>query len=81
MAFEALSQPELLVCSAIGIYALAKMFALISTMALVIENSHGSNRAPRSAEKKPASEPTKPVKSSDAKGEDDKAYLVKPEKK
>ncbi len=45
MSYAARSQPELLMCFAIGIYALAKMFALISTMRLVIENSHGHHHS------------------------------------
>ena len=45
MAYDALSQPELLMCFAIGVYALAKMFALISTMNLVLESSHGRSHS------------------------------------
>lgn len=41
MTWDSLSQPELLACAAIGLYALAKMFALVSTMGIVIENEHG----------------------------------------
>lgn len=54
---QALSQPELLVCSAIGVYSLAKMFALISTMRIVIENSHGRSRS--SSQKKSEQAPQK----------------------
>ena len=37
--YRAFSQPELLLTIALGIYALAKMFALLSTMHTVIENT------------------------------------------
>ena len=67
MAWEGLSQPELLVSFAIGVYALAKMFALVSTMGLVIENSHGSHSASSTTKK-------------EAPVDDGKAVLVKDEK-
>lgn len=47
LAYDALSQSELLTCVAIGVYALAKMFSLVSTMGFVIENSHGKNDGER----------------------------------
>ena len=82
MAWEALSQPELLVCAAIGIYALAKMFALVSTMALVIENSHGSTPS-ASKQRKSASQSsdTAPKAEDGSADKGDKAYLIKPDKK
>ncbi len=54
MVRDALSQPELVTCVAIGIYSLAKMFALVSTMKLVIENRHGSHSSRRHSSTKSA---------------------------
>ena len=45
------AQPELLVCVAIGLYAIAKVFAFISTMHVVIENSKTDFRHGKSHKK------------------------------